>query len=303
VPVAGRRLAAVAVAACLATGAAQRGPAPPATEVYLTIVGPEIAPSFGTLVDVSNSPGYDNQPSFTSDGKSILFSSNRDGMQTDIYRYDIDTRALTQLTHTPESEYSPLVTPDGKTFSVVRVEADGTQRLWRFDLDGTNPRLVLSDVKPVGYHTWIDATHVALFVLGAQGQPNTLQIADTATGRAETIASNIGRGLAMHAGTGRLTFVSKVETPWMVREVDVRTRAMTDVAPAFSAPNAAASEDFAWQPATDRLFMASGRYVAVWNAPAGWRFTGPVDGVTSITRLAFRPVGGPNLALVAEPVK
>ena len=41
-----------------------------------------------------------------------------------------------RVTNTPESEYSPTVTPDGAHISVIRVEADGTQRLWRFTLDG-----------------------------------------------------------------------------------------------------------------------------------------------------------------------
>ena len=27
----------------------------------------------GTLVNISNSPGYDNQPSFTPDGKAVIF--------------------------------------------------------------------------------------------------------------------------------------------------------------------------------------------------------------------------------------
>ena len=165
--------------------------APPATEVFYATVSN--AAGIESIVNISNNPGYDNQPSFLPDGSAILFSSNRDGKQTDIYRYDIATKTLTQLTKTPEAEYSPTVTPDKRTFSVIRVEADGTQRLWRFDLDGSNPRLVLENVKPVGYHVWLDATHLALFVLGS---PATLQVADTTTGTAEVVSTGIGRTLA-----------------------------------------------------------------------------------------------------------
>ena len=43
----------------------------------------------GPWINISNSPGYDNQPSFLPDSSAVLFSSNRDGKQTDIYRYDI----------------------------------------------------------------------------------------------------------------------------------------------------------------------------------------------------------------------
>jgi len=159
-----------AIALCVSLkGGAQ---APPATEIYLTDLQIDRGPLVGatdTFINASSNPGYDNQPSFTADSASMLFTSNRDGKQTDIYRYDVAAKATVQLTHTPESEYSPLVTPDGKTFSVVRVEADGAQRLWRFDLDGSNPRLVLENVKPVGYHVWIDATHLGLFVVCGRG--------------------------------------------------------------------------------------------------------------------------------------
>ena len=183
---------------------------PPATEIYLVAWSFDKAKTVvGAVVNISNSPGYDNQPSFLPDGSGILFTSNRDGKQTDIYRYDFAAKSVTQLTHTSEGEYSPLVTPDGKSFSVIRTEADGTQRLWRFDLDGTNPRLVLENVKPVGYHVWIDATHLALFVLGGQGQPSTLQLADTTTGKAEVIDSRIGRSLHRRPGTGTISYVSQ----------------------------------------------------------------------------------------------
>jgi dipeptidyl aminopeptidase/acylaminoacyl peptidase len=116
---------------------------PPATEVFLKA---RTGPDADIWINISNNPGYDNQPSFLPDSSGILFSSNRDGKQTDIYRYDIRNKRLTQLTKTPEAEYSPTVTPDRRSFSAVRVEADDTQRLWRFDRDGENPRVLLENM-------------------------------------------------------------------------------------------------------------------------------------------------------------
>jgi Tol biopolymer transport system component len=81
-------------------------------------------------VNITNSPGYDNQPSFAPDGGAIFFTSVRGGgTQTDIYRYDLASAAITRVTSTPESEYSPTVTPDGAHLSVIRVEADGAAQL------------------------------------------------------------------------------------------------------------------------------------------------------------------------------
>src|SRR6266850_1590572 len=75
----------------------------------------------GRPVKITNWAGYNNQPSFLPDGKSILYTSIRD-KQADIYRYDLRAAATTQITNTAESEYSPTLMPDGKSISVVRVE-------------------------------------------------------------------------------------------------------------------------------------------------------------------------------------
>ena len=144
--------------------------APPATEVYLApLTVTASAVTVGAPANISNNPGYDNQPSFLPDGSAVLFASNRDGKQNDIYRWTIASKTLTQLTKTDENEYSPLVAPDGGSFITVH----GTeQSLFRYDLAGANPRMAFQYGKElIGYHVWIDATHVATFVLG---QPKAL---------------------------------------------------------------------------------------------------------------------------------
>ncbi len=202
------------------------------------------------------------------------------------------------------------MTPDGRTFSVIRVEADGTQRLWRFDLDGTNPRLVLDQIKPVGYHAWIDDTHLALFVLGASGQPATLQIADTTTGRAEIVATNIGRSLALrpHASPPVVTFVSKAVTPWIISSIDPVRRTVGAIAPIAPKSQGPAPEDYAWNPAVadGQLLMASGAaLMAFEHDPRGgppWHRVADLStsGVAGITRLAVSP-DAKWLAFVAQP--
>ena len=276
---------------------------PPATEIYLVAWSFDKAgTTVGAVVNISNSPGYDNQPSILPDGSGVLFTSNRDGKQTDIYRYDFAAKSVTQLTRTSEGEYSPLVTPDGKTFSVIRTEADGTQRLWRFDLDGTNPRLVLENVKPVGYHVWIDATHLALFVLGGQGQPSTLQLADTTTGKAEVIDSRIGRSLHGRPGTGTISYISQpMGERWLVKEFDPKTREIKTIVETVDPKG----QDCAWDP-TGRLLMASGSKLFDWSAADGWREVADLSAhVGAISRIAAYPAGtagkAPGILIVAEP--
>src|SRR6185312_10997059 len=128
-----------------------------------------------------------------------------DDRQPDIYRYDIAARQTTRLTGGPESEYSPTPMPGGHRFSVIRVERDSAQRLWSFALDGSDPEVVLRTVQPVGYHAWLDADHVAVYVLG---RPATLQMVDVRTDQADTVAHDIDRSLSPIA-TDSVSFVQR----------------------------------------------------------------------------------------------
>lgn len=260
--------------------------APPATEIYLAPLAEGRSLALGKVINISNSPGYDNQPSFLPDGSAVLFASQRgEGNQTDIYRYDIASQTVTQLTKTPESEYSPLLTPDGKTFSVIRQGTDGSQFLWRYDLAGGNGRQALANVNPVGYHVWTDETHLLLFVLGGQEKPNTLQYADVATGMAEVIDSSIGRSLLRRPGTNTFSYVSKpAGGHWVVKSFDPKTRALATI---VETVDQNVSEDCAWLP-DGRLLMASGSKIMAWRSDTGWRdfadYSG--DAAGRITRLA-----------------
>ena len=199
--------------------------APPDTEIFLAPFSAGADP-VGRPVNITNSPGYDNQPSFTPDGAGILFTSIRGGgTQTDIYRYDVASGATAQVTRTPESEYSPTVTPDGSHISVIRVEADGTQRLWRFTLDGGAPELVLAGVKPVGYHAWADDHTLVLFVLGS---PASLQLADASAGTAELLVRGINRSIQRIPGGRTISFVARsgagADATLSIRELDPATK-------------------------------------------------------------------------------
>ena len=262
-----------------APGLAAQGP--PATDIWLLRWPPRVADAR----NLTARPGYDNQPSFTPDGATILYTSYREG-QSDIYRVDVETGAISQVTRTPESEYSPRVMPDGTAFSVVRVEADSTQRLWAFTLDGTIPVLVLPDVRPVGYHAWADGNSVVLFVLGS---PPTLHVADTRTGASEVVASRIGRSLQKVPGRRAVSFVDQSDsTRWVIRTLDLDTKAIEEVAPARPG-----REDFIWRP-TGTIVTADGPLLLEWNAGRRrWEERADLSplGITTITRLAGSPDG------------
>jgi hypothetical protein len=281
---------------------------PPDTEIFLAALRTAgDAVTLGPPLNVSSSPGYDNQPSFAPDGAFVLFTSGRGAPaaggrppQTDIYQYDIKSKHAVRLTDTPESEYSPTVTPDGRHFSVIRVEADGTQRLWRFTRDGSQPELVLTDVKPVGYHAWADDRTLALFVLGT---PATLQVADTRTGKAEIVAKGIGRSIQRMPGGG-ISFVQReprvegaAPTGMTIMRLDASTRT---AAPLVRVMDGAAEADVVWTP-DGLLLMAHGDALYSWRkGRTGWTRAADLAGLglKGVTRLAVSP-GGDWLALVA----
>jgi WD40 repeat protein len=276
----------------------QAAAAPPATDIYLTDL--RVAQgriTVGAPVNVTNRPGYDNQPAFLPDGRAILYTSVRDS-QADIYRYDIEQRTNSAVTRTRESEYSPTPLPSKVGFSVIRVERDSTQRLWAFDLDGTNPRLVLDSIKPVGYHAWGDDQTLILFVLGS---PATLQIADASApgARGAVLARDIGRSLQRIPGRSAVSFLQRdsVNGP-SLQEVDVHTRRVT---PLVQTPVGA--EFFAWTPDGIAL-TAGGTQLYQWDPRRGGAWQEIADlasaGLTNITRLAVSAKGD-RLAIVAVP--
>lgn len=306
-----RRLAlglAIAVGAACGSEAADEAPRPAsttiglssalATDVWLAALSraPSGLPAIGEPRNLTERPGYDNQPQFVPDGSGIWYTAvdEHDG-QADIWRYDFSAERVTRITQSnPESEYSATPLPDGSGISVIRVEADSTQRLWRFDHDGANARVVLQDVAPVGYHAWADERTVVMFVLG---DPATLQRGDVTTGAAERIASDIGRSIQRIPGGNDVSFVQ-------IEGDGASTIMRLPAGSSEPVPIVAAVDggDFhAWTP-DGTLLMAGGSvvYAHVAGSPDGWT---PIadfsDRRLTITRLAVSPDGA-QIALVGE---
>ena len=278
---------------------------PPDTDIFVvelkTGAGGKL--EFGPPANITRHNGYDNQPSFLPDGQSLFFTSQREGTQTDIYRHDFKTGAAVRVTNTPESEYSPTLMPGGKFFSVVRVEADRTQRLWKFPVAGGDASLVIPSIKPVGYHLWIDERNIALFVLGAENRPHTLQFATLGKSgevrELSTLGISIGRSLQrVPARPDAFSFVQKLAPDnWIIKVVDLkahRSTVLTKTVPG--------SEDHVWLPDGTLLMAREAKLYRLDPARAdGWQEIADFTqaGLRQITRLALSPRAD-RLALVAQ---
>ena len=246
--------------------------------------------SIGRPVNVTTRVGYDNQPAFTADGRALLFTSIREDAQADIWRLTLATSAVERLTHTMESEYSATRTPDGLAMSVIRVERDSTQRLWRFPFDGSTPTVLLPALRPVGYHVWVNEANLGAFILG---DPNALVLADPRTQRVDTVARDIGRALVRVPDRDAFTFVQLARDTSWISEVDVRTRTVRRVAPL-----PAGAEYHVWTP-SGQLIITSGARLLIrvrdqWDVLADFA---PL-GVRGISRIALSPTGD-RIAFVA----
>jgi hypothetical protein len=280
----------------ISSGAAQ---APSNPEIYLMPLSVRgNAVTVGTPVNITNRPGYDNQPSFTADGRELFYTSTREDNQADIYKYHIEAKTTQRLTKTnPESEYSAVHLPYPKNFSVIRVEKDSTQRLWTLSPDGNSGRPTFADIKPVGYHTWIDDYHAALFVLGS---PNALVLADTRTGRGDTLARNIGRSLVTLPHGRGFSFFARSGQDWVVTAVRLtRANKVAYIQPLIAAP--AGMDYIAWIGGS--AIGGTGSKLMVWTpGTTTWREVADLTGhgVTRISRIAVsRDLK--RLAIVAEP--
>jgi hypothetical protein len=243
--------------------------------------------------NITNRPGYDNQPVFSPDGKSVLYTSIRDGKQSDIYAYDLKTKESAQLTKSETSEYSPQFVPDGEHISVVMVEPDSTQRLWEFPKTGGPSKLLMEKVDSIGYYCWIDNFTVAIFTTDKN---NTLFRCNTATQQCTFVDDSIERSLhSVNFGKIKKLFYSK-------KENICSNNSKSNV---IEATKIGKGEDFCFY-RSNQLFMGDGarlysRIFVTVGKDAPWKLIADLTsfGITNITRLTVSP-DGKQLAIVAE---
>lgn len=264
------------------------------TEVYLfDLQSNEGNYTLSNQINVSNNPGYDNQPSFYDD-TTLVFSSSRRG-QTDIASYAISNGMMKWLTDTPSgSEYSPTKIPGARAVSAIRLDTDGLQRLYRYDATTGTSTLLLKDLV-VGYHLWFN-DHIIISAVLADGSLDLVK-SDVTDGSNITLQKKIGRCLRKIPGTNRISYVSKEADTWKIKSMDPISGATS---PIIDISNE--SEDYDWlQDGT--LLMGYRNYLLKFH-PEKDKSWSPLktftDGVIwNISRLAINEENT-KLALVSE---
>lgn len=224
--------------------------------------------------------GYDNQPYFTPDNKSVLYVSIREDNQSDVYAYLLSKNESVQLTKTKVSEYSPNFTPDGKFLSCVVVEEDSAQRIWMYHTDGSFIKKYSEEIDSVGYYTWLSNDTLLYYKLTA---PHSLRMNMKADGKEVWLANHPSRAFKK---TRNNVFMYAIKD---TAQIDYRIYNTVIKRSDLYAVHQSKNEDFIWHNVFG-LVKSEGAQLLRYNEQTkSWTvlFDFATYGIKKITRFAF----------------
>jgi len=269
--------------------------AQPNTDVYVFDLGMENNNVvLSNPKNISNNDGYDNQPSFLNNN-SILYASTRSD-QTDIRLFDIEAGSISSwITDTPTgSEYSPLKIPNKKAVSAIRLDLDGLQRLYEYDIATGNSKPILKDLK-VGYHIWYNDNILVSTVLIENRMD--LVVSNLKDKTNYTFQKNVGRNLSKIPNTDLISFISKEGDIWEIKSLNPISGETSIISKTLKN-----SEDICWLNDSNiltgngkSLFRLNTKSDGQWKKIQSFK----EDEINNITRIAVSE-NSKRLAFVAE---
>lgn len=267
---------------------------PPGTEIYLLDLSVKKAKvTVSEPVNVTNRKGYDNQPNFHPDKPLLYYTSAAEDGKTDLVEHSFKNKKSQKITKTSEREYSPTVTPDKKYLSCIIQRDNGAQDLGKYPINGGEPTVIVNSLT-VGYHAWIDAENLLLFVLG---DTMTLQRYNIPSKLSAVMAKSIGRSLHKIPGTSSMSFVQKISE---TKSVLNKLNADGSIEQIVNTING--REDIAWTP-DGKVIMSDGKKLFFFQPGVSTEWTeveGSAMPTGAITRLAVNSKGNKLAIVVSE---
>ncbi|MBO6879569.1 nuclear transport factor 2 family protein [Winogradskyella sp.] len=230
--------------------------------------------------NISNNKGYDNQPSFIDDEK-ILYASTRNG-QTDIAQYQINYKAKIFINSTEGGEYTPIKIPNKNAVSAVRLDTDGKQRLYSYNLGNGESTELIEDLV-VAYYTWYNENTIVSAVI--EDEKLNLYVTDLTNGKSERYATNVGRSFHKIPNSNLVSFIYKEnDKQWQIRSLNPQTGRTRLIAYTIEGV-----EDICW---LDNKTIITGKegilYKLTLKQDNNWKKVADLSsyGITNISRLA-----------------
>jgi hypothetical protein len=245
------------------------------------------------LRNISNHPGYDNQPSFYPDGQSLLYTKEAEsvaetGLGVHAVRYWISTGEATQLTKT--RGFSPTPVPEG-----IMTLREGT--VWLHDAEGNPRQSLLPLIKTAGYFVRMDELRWVLFM---NEQSRRIAIWDQQTWALNGIIDNAVTAPYRIHGTMSTTFVVQNGEEKRLHKLDLQEDRGSLVREMAVIPFRTAGAH-AWT-SRGTLLMASGNVLYEFAFGGEWKEVARFDSpdLQGITRIALSPKED-RIALVSVP--
>jgi Tol biopolymer transport system component len=220
------------------------------------------------VANISDRDGYDNQPSFTLDSSSVLFSSDRVGGQTDIFKYDIQTGQTHNLTDTPDKNEYSAQPRSHERFNYILQEGAPYQNLWHTSYEKGASERVLTSYVPAAYYA-INEKGVLFwgrYAFSLFFEPAGVDVGP-AIGESLFVMDKAGRSIHSIPNSTSFSVVHKqMNGNWVVKSFDPDTKAMTPMV-SIGADN----EDYCWTP-EGKMLRANGSTLTTYNpkTEAGW---------------------------------
>lgn len=246
--------------------------------------------------NISNNPGYDNQPAFLSN-ETLVFAGNNDG-QTDISEYNLATKLQKWINNeTKGGEYSPQKFPTGNDVAAVRLDPDGKQRLYRYHYDTGQSSEIIPDLQ-VAYFAFYDNSKMLATVL--DNEYMHLVMIDLPNNKADTLFYKAGRSLQKVPKTQTMSY-SLVNDE---QNLDLYLLDMNSYESFFVTELPIGIQDYVWINDT-QLLIGSGSNLFMYDTlgEPEWTKVASLEeyGLKDISRMAISP-DCKKLAMVAEPM-